>query len=60
MASTSPTDTGGLATGGSVFDPGNVDLTAAADDAGLQAQITCFLQLGSNEYNGDLGEFDNI
>lgn len=39
------------------FDPNNVNLTAAADDSALATAITCYLELGQNEYNGDLGVY---
>lgn len=37
------------------FDPTNVNLDAAGDDPDLYRQIICQLQLGKNEYNGDIG-----
>lgn len=36
------------------FNPENVNLTAVVDQ-GLLQQVTCFVDAGSNEYNGQLG-----
>lgn len=55
MSGTASTSTGQDGTGSLSFDPGNVNLTLAASDSTLATQITCFLQLGQNEYDGDLG-----
>lgn len=35
------------------FNPENVNLTDASDD--LIREVTCYFQLGDNEYNGSLG-----
>jgi len=39
------------------FNPESVNLLEAAEDDARMTQITCFLQLGENEYDGRLGNF---
>lgn len=57
--STSNTDTGGVATGSNnavhSFNPMNVNLT---DDSisDLATKVICYLNLSTNEYNGQLGK----
>lgn len=38
------------------FDPTNVDLTDLKPGSPLLQQITCYWQLGENEYDGRIGE----
>jgi len=55
---TSSTDVNGISAGspGLMPDFSNFNLTAAQGDDDLTRLITCFLQAGENEYNGNLGE----
>lgn len=52
----SSSDTLGDAAGSAMLNPGNVNLTDAVGNADLTRQITCILQAGSNDYNGQLGK----
>jgi len=57
--STSNTDTGGVATGSNnavnSFNPAQVNLTDDSN-ANLARDIICYLNLSTNEYNGQLGK----
>lgn len=57
-AGTSSTDVNGVSAGsppGSMPDFSTFNLTAAQGDDDLTRLVTCFLQAGTNEYNGALG-----